>query len=78
MIAIRQFVESLALGLGVGFLIVVCALYILESKDSVHVEPAEGRSGLSSPSSQSGHRRDEDGVPLRLDGSVERQDVSAG
>ena len=77
MYAIRQFVESLALGLGVGFVIVVCALLALKSGEPGHVEPDNGPGAVSLPTTQPGLRRDEDGVPLRLGDQLERQGARA-
>jgi hypothetical protein len=78
MIAIRQFLESLALGLGVGLVLVVYALFALESKEPVRLEPRNGPSAVSSPTTQPGLRRDEDGVPLRLGDQLEMQGARAG
>lgn len=69
--AIRQFVESLALGLGLGLFLVVCAIFVLDLAEPT-VEPGNGPGAVSSPETQQGLRRDENGVPL-VPGSRDRQ-----
>ena len=76
MYAIRQFVESLGIGLGVGLFLVVGALLFLESTDGV--DPGNEPGAVSAPITQPDLRRDESGVPIRPDAQPGRQSTRAG
>ena len=70
---IRQFLESLALGLGVGLILVFGAIYFLDSQEPAGSGTVPG--AVSVPTEEATPQRDEEGVPLQPEASQVLQGV---